>query len=261
MKRTINGQPIFFTYDGWNPILEWDTAGNHTGSNIYGAKSDEIIWRWTPAHGHLRYHSDRLGNVTHAFDYNGNLLEKYTYDAFGEPTITNGDGSGARSRSNYGNRFMFTGREWLSELGIYDYRHRMYDPKLGRFLQPDPIGFAAGDANLFRYCGGDPVNQIDLTGLGSEKPRLSGGPPPAPKRPIETWNPPSPPMVQRRDGSFVPYAVAGRTSLGGGDWSINGGGLTNADRLSLAEQGRNGFGAFTGPGIITPFVREDGAGT
>ena len=70
-----------------------------------------------------------------------------------------------RGGSLYGNRFMFQGREYLSELGIYDYRNRFYYPALGRFLQSDPLGFGGGDANLFRYCGGDPVNWRDPNGL------------------------------------------------------------------------------------------------
>ena len=41
-----------------------------------------------------------------------------------------------------GNRFLFTGREWLKDLKVYDYRNRMYQPELGRFLQPDPQEFA-----------------------------------------------------------------------------------------------------------------------
>jgi hypothetical protein len=40
----------------------------------------------------------------------------------------------------------------------------MYDPKLGRFLQPDPIGYGAG-MNLYGYVGGDPVNFTDPSGL------------------------------------------------------------------------------------------------
>ena len=102
-------------------------------------------------------------------DGGGNLIEKYTYDAFGMPTITDWNGN-ARSQSAYGNRFMFTGREWISELGIYDYRNRFYHPGLGRFLQKDPLGLAAGDANLFRYCGGDPVNRNDPSGLEPKRP-------------------------------------------------------------------------------------------
>jgi RHS repeat-associated protein len=60
---------------------------------------------------------------------------------------------------------MFTGREYYPHLWLYDYRNRWYDPQLGRFLQPDPTGFDAGDMNLFRYCGDDPVDRSDPTGL------------------------------------------------------------------------------------------------
>ena len=48
-----------------------------------------------------------------------------------------------------------------------DFRHRIYAPTLGRFLQVDPIGFDAGDMNLFRYCGDDPVDRTDPLGLES----------------------------------------------------------------------------------------------
>jgi uncharacterized protein RhaS with RHS repeats len=41
----------------------------------------------------------------------------------------------------------------------------MYQPELGRFLQPDPKEFAAGDYNLYRYCHNDPVNKSDPMGL------------------------------------------------------------------------------------------------
>ena len=44
---------------------------------------------------------------------------------------------------------------------------RYYDPEVGRYLTPDPIGYAGG-VNLYVYVGNNPVNQIDALGLQSE---------------------------------------------------------------------------------------------
>ncbi len=47
---------------------------------------------------------------------------------------------------------MFTGREWLKGLKLYGYRNRMDNHALGRFKQPDPKQFEAGECNLYPYC-------------------------------------------------------------------------------------------------------------
>jgi RHS repeat-associated protein len=65
-------------------------------------------------------------------------------------------------------RFGYTGREWDGETGQYYYRARYYDPTVGQFISQDPIGFAAGDANLYRYVGNSPTNFTDPSGLFSE---------------------------------------------------------------------------------------------
>jgi len=74
---------------------------------------------------------DRMGNVAFILDSDGDGIEKYTYDAFGRATVTTWSGTSPRSYSWYGNRFMFTGREYFFELGVYDFRHRFYYPALG----------------------------------------------------------------------------------------------------------------------------------
>jgi RHS repeat-associated protein len=171
LKRTVDWETILIAYDGWKPIVEWDEWHGLRAWNIYGAGPDEILYRYDAYLGvHLRYHADRMGNVAFLLDSAGNGIERYTYDAFGYPTVTDWNGENPRPYSWYGNRFMFTGREYFAGLGIYDYRNRFYHPILGRFLQSDPIGFAGGDANLFRYCGGDPINRIDPSGLGPQEP-------------------------------------------------------------------------------------------
>ncbi|NSX56931.1 RHS repeat-associated core domain-containing protein, partial [Parasulfitobacter algicola] len=41
-----------------------------------------------------------------------------------------------------------------------------YDPALGQFIQKDPIGFAAGDLNLYAYVWNDPYNWTDPGEMG-----------------------------------------------------------------------------------------------
>jgi RHS repeat-associated protein len=48
---------------------------------------------------------------------------------------------------------------------MYYYRARMYDPASGRFASSDPIGFSAGDPNLYRYVGNMPGAYSDPSGL------------------------------------------------------------------------------------------------
>jgi RHS repeat-associated protein len=171
VKRTVDGVTTLITYDGWKPVIEWEATGNVRALNIYGPGADEILYRYIAAtNARFRYHSDHHGNVIALLDWNGNRLEKYSYDVFGVPTAVSWTGSAwdeahPRNSSNYGNRFLFQGREYFPELGLYDYRHRFYDPYIGRFIQTDPTGFDAGDMNLFRYCGNDPVDGSDPMGL------------------------------------------------------------------------------------------------
>ena len=59
---------------------------------------------------------------------------------------------------------MFTGRRFDNESGLYYYRARYYRPDLGRFLQPDPIGYDDG-MNIYAYCNNNPLIFVDPYGL------------------------------------------------------------------------------------------------
>jgi len=102
------------------------------------------------------YLPDRLGTIRDIVDDTGASLYHAAYDSFGQITSETGTG---------GDRFGFTGREHDAETGLYHYRARMYDPETGRFTEQDPIGFDAGDANLYRYVGNGPANAVDPSGL------------------------------------------------------------------------------------------------
>lgn len=76
-------------------------------------------------------------------DSSGSIVEQYSYDVFGEPTIRDANDD-VISDSNYSNPYMFTGRRYDDEIGLYYYRARYYSPEIGRFLQTDPTGYEDG---------------------------------------------------------------------------------------------------------------------
>ena len=98
-----------------------------------------------------------LVNILALTDASGQPLRQYHYQAFGFPEEYRADRQ----------PFRFTGREWDKELGLYYYRARYYDPRAGRFISEDPIGFVGG-LNLYRYADGNPVRFIDPLGLAGE---------------------------------------------------------------------------------------------
>ena len=61
--------------------------------------------------------------------------------------------------------FGYTGREWDSDVKLQYNRARWYDPAQGRWLSQDPLGFSAGDVNLYRYVGNGTIGATDPSGL------------------------------------------------------------------------------------------------
>ncbi|MFN7812127.1 MAG: RHS repeat-associated core domain-containing protein, partial [Planctomycetia bacterium] len=98
----------------------------------------------------------------------GQVVEHRQYDSFGKVVRrTIGPQAGATTTAGVGVEVAFAGRPFESRTGLSDNRARWYEPATGRFVNEDPSGFKGGDANLFRYVGNDPVNQVDPSGLAA----------------------------------------------------------------------------------------------
>ena len=95
----------------------------------------------------------------------GTVQERIKYDAFGSVTWMDA-AFATKSSSGYAWNRTFTGQVRDSELGLMLYRNRYYSTGLGRFINRDPIGYLAGDTNLYRYCFNMPNGWLDPMGFG-----------------------------------------------------------------------------------------------
>ncbi|MBJ7416009.1 MAG: RHS repeat-associated core domain-containing protein [Niveispirillum sp.] len=156
LSSVSKGTTSRFLYDGPNIIAELDGSGNVLRRFVHGSGTDQpLVWYEGSGTADRRsLVANEIGSVVAVMDGSGNANVN-RYSEYGQP-----------ASANQG-RFQYTGQIWLPEVGVYHYKARAYSPSLGRFLQPDPIGYSAG-MNIYAYAKGDPVNRRDPMGLYTE---------------------------------------------------------------------------------------------
>jgi RHS repeat-associated protein len=135
--------------------LVFDGAGVQTHRYLYGTQIDQVLADET-ATSMVWALADNQGTVKDLVDNSGVVVNHITYDSFGKVV--------AQNNASVEFRYGYTGREQDGETGLDYYRARYYDANNGRFISEDPIGFNAGDANLYRYVGNSPINGTDPSG-------------------------------------------------------------------------------------------------
>ena len=182
IKVVENGSTRWTAYDGNRPVLDFDGSGTLTARYLQGPMVDEVLARDTPSGGVAWYLPDRLGTVRDIINNSGTVLDHIAYDSYGQIL--------SQSNASAGDRFGYAGMQTDATTGLYFDQARWYDPESGRFISVDPLGFGAGDANLYRYVANQATNAIDPYGLwGDMAPPTIILTPPG-RTPFITTNPP-----------------------------------------------------------------------
>ncbi len=146
---------------GLGPVAELDGNGDVLNRFVYGTRPNvpEYMVRGGQTY---RVLVDQLGSPRAVVDVStGVVAQQMDFDEFGR--VTNDTNPGFQP-------FGFAGGLYDPDTGLTRFGARDYDVETGRWTAKDPIGFAGGDANLYGYVVGDPVNWRDPTGLFFELP-------------------------------------------------------------------------------------------
>ena len=168
-SKTVNGVKHTYHLNGSQIISEqwedkllvyiYDASGSPIGmmyrTTSYEAEDFDVFW----------FEKNMQGDVIAVYNESGTKLAVYTYDAWGNHSVsyTNDGGS---TGVQY-NPFRYRGYYYDFDLGMYYLQSRYYDATICRFISPDTTAvlsvtpMALTDKNLYAYCDNNPVTRID----------------------------------------------------------------------------------------------------
>jgi RHS repeat-associated protein len=144
-----------YVYDNEDILLELNGSNAVTTRYTHGPGVDEPLIMEKNNQSFF-YHRDGLSSVTDISNQSGTMVQQYAYSSFGKIE--------SMLDSNFAQPYTFTSRELDEESGLGFYRTRSYDSSVGRFIQPDLIGFLGGP-NLYTYVENNPLYFVDPLGL------------------------------------------------------------------------------------------------
>ncbi|MBM4017034.1 MAG: RHS repeat-associated core domain-containing protein [Planctomycetes bacterium] len=186
IRKTVGGAPGV-TYDYYfnedRQVLETRAGGAPDPLDRYVwdvryAKAPVVRFRDGNTDGDYADEEDNVLYYTHDANWNttalvdaatGAVAERYFYDAYGRPQFADDSWDEMSWSGSLQNEILYGGYGFDAESGLYHTDAREYHCTLGRFVQVDPLGPAAGP-NVYAYCANSPVDTVDPSGLiGLEK--------------------------------------------------------------------------------------------
>jgi RHS repeat-associated protein len=146
-----------FAYDGHQVFADLDGSNNLQVRYLLGDQPDQYFARITTGSGASWFLPDREGSIRDITDASGVVQDHILYGGFGNIS--------SETNPSYGGRIKHTGLQADNETGFYFAINRYYDSHTGRWISMDPLGFQAGDVNLYRYVENNSMNWTDPSGL------------------------------------------------------------------------------------------------
>jgi RHS repeat-associated protein len=158
IDREVDGQHFYSIYSGKNVLQEFTSDGLPVQQYVYGGL-DQPLWKRDLQDNVSFFVLEGNGNVAAMLDDFGNVLERYSYDTFGNRTELLGAG--------LNQPLGLHARPLDPETGLYNFRRRYYSPQCGRFLSEDAFGGRVSNAlgmNPYLFAFNDPFRFLDPLG-------------------------------------------------------------------------------------------------
>ena len=165
LKTLADGSTTVYLDKAYEQVT--DSSGNITHKYFIYAEGKLLamhIHNVASGSQQIRYlHRDNLDSVDTITDGTGKIVQRASYDPFGERQVVD-------QQSNLTDAFTkrgFTGHEHIAELNLIHMNGRVYDPVIGRFLSPDKYIQDPGNSqnyNRYAYVLNNPLKYTDPSG-------------------------------------------------------------------------------------------------
>ena len=162
ISKTVNGATTRYVYDEQGHLAgEYDASGQLIQEIVWLGDLPIAVLRPGATTPDIYYiHADHLGTPRQITQPSDNKsLWAWESEAFGA-NLPNQNPSG---QGDFVFNLRFPGQYYDQETGLFYNYFRDYDPRIGRYIQSDPIGLKGG-INTYTYVGNNPLTRIDPDG-------------------------------------------------------------------------------------------------
>jgi RHS repeat-associated protein len=155
-KETSTGYTNYIYNLSGKLIAEAQNASTVTSNYVWGP--DRALVKKVVGGSDYYYLYNGHGDVVQMVDRNGNVVNNYQYDEWGNILVSN---------ETVSNLFKYAGEVYDQETGLYYLRARYYDPAMGRFINEDSYEGQVINPltmNLYSYCHNNPLLFTDPSG-------------------------------------------------------------------------------------------------